>query len=229
MKPVILITGGAAFDREFRSPALVLNKAYSTAVAAVGGIPMLPATHELAQEYCDMSDGLILTGLTTYTPDPSLEGVLDSDGFERRIRHEEALYEAFKKAGKPILGICLGEQMINCYEGGTLKESFKFQDGVEHMKTDHMVSVKTGTILAQLFGESFRVNSRHNTRIDKLGENLEVIAESPDGVIEAVRHKSRPVLGLQWHPERMRGDIPEPPDGPDMTSLFEWFVKECGC
>lgn len=228
MKPVILVTGGAAFEGEFKSSALVLNKAYSTAVAAAGGVPLLPVAHELVQEYCDMSDGLLLTGLTTYTPDPALEELLDTDGFERRIRHEKALYEAFKKAGKPILGICLGAQMINCYEGGNLRDNFKFQDGVEHMKTDHIVNVKTGTILERLFGKSFRVNSRHNTRIDKLGEKLEVIAESPDGVIEAIRHQSLPILGLQWHPERMRGDIPEPPDGPDMTPLFEWFVKECG-
>ena len=48
-----------------------------------------------------------------------------------------------------------------------------------------------------------------------------------DNVIEEVQHESLPVWAVEWHPERMRGDHREPPEGPDTTPLFQWFCGVC--
>lgn len=52
-------------------------------------------------------------------------------------------------------------------------------------------------------------------------------ARSLDGIIEAIEHKTLPVFSVQFHPERMRGDAPNPAFGPDGTELFKYFVDLC--
>ena len=47
-----------------------------------------------------------------------------------------------------------------------------------------------------------KVNSYHDYSITKLGKNLDIIAYTKDGSIEAFRHKKKKILGIMWHPER---------------------------
>ena len=54
--------------------------------------------------------------------------------------------------------------------------------------------------------------------VDKLGEGLEIVAESDDGIIEAFRHKQKNVFGVQWHPERSFDEE---------RKLFENFLELC--
>jgi putative glutamine amidotransferase len=95
------------------------------------------------------------------------------------------------------------------------------------MLSSHTVETTEGSLLHRLFGKNFVINSRHNDRIGELASTLRATAYSPDGVIEAVEHVSLPVYAVQWHPERMRGDIPDPPAGQNMDPLFNWFVQFC--
>jgi putative glutamine amidotransferase len=48
------------------------------------------------------------------------------------------------------------------------------------------------------------VNSYHNygIHLDSLGKDLEVLATSDDGSIEAIAHKKHSIIGIMWHPER---------------------------
>ncbi|MDR3248774.1 MAG: gamma-glutamyl-gamma-aminobutyrate hydrolase family protein, partial [Treponema sp.] len=125
-------------------------------------------------------------------------------------------------------GICLGLQEINACQGGDLEIGFKFKEGIEHMMIPHPVETKPGSVLNRLFGDTFIVNSRHNRRVNTFGTELKITATADDGrVIEAIEHESLPISGVEWHPERMRSDIPEAPEGPDMTPLFKWFIDEC--
>ena len=135
--------------------------------------------------------------------------------------------DAFVKAGKPVFGICLGLQCINLYFGGTLADGFKFKDGVEHMMCAHNCLAGEDSVVGKIFGSEFMINSRHNRKIDTLAPGLKAVAFSPDGVIEEVQHESLPVWAVEWHPERMRGDHREPPEGPDTTPLFQWFCGVC--
>ncbi len=227
MKPCILINGGPAYDRVFRSSSWIVGKTYPEAVAAAGGVPLMAVDPEGAEEYAAIADGLILTGSISYLPDPSLRERLQQEEAPKRPIFDSALYQAFTRAKKPVLGICLGLQVINVEQGGLLDQNFKFQDGVEHMMTAHTVHTVEDCFLSRLFGTDFAVNSRHNNRIRTLGKDLKAVAWSPDGVIEAIEHTKLPVYAVEWHPERMRGDIPEPPWGPDMTCLFQWFIEQC--
>jgi putative glutamine amidotransferase len=62
------------------------------------------------------------------------------------------------------------------------------------------------------------VNSFHHQALDRLGDGLEVVASSPDGVVEAVELPGRPVLAVQWElQEEWRVDR-------RFLAVFEWFV-----
>ena len=47
---------------------------------------------------------------------------------------------------------------------------------------------------------------QHHQIIGRSGTGLEVLQRAEDGVIEAFRHKTLPVWGIQWHPERLTAD-----------------------
>ncbi|MBQ9924957.1 MAG: gamma-glutamyl-gamma-aminobutyrate hydrolase family protein, partial [Clostridia bacterium] len=95
-KPIILITGGRAYDRHFHGLSLTLNKTYTAAVAAAGGIPLLALDPESYDEYAAMADGLVLSGSQGFSPDPKL-----NTGTEHTDRNvdDQKLITAFRKAG----------------------------------------------------------------------------------------------------------------------------------
>lgn len=129
----------------------------------------------------------------------ALSGAEDID--EARDRYELRLFRQFVRAGKPVLGICRGMQLINTALGGTL-----LQHVAGHSRTggfDRVHPVRCTGSLGARFGNGFSVNSAHHQAIDRLGRGLCVEARAEDGVIEAVRHETLPVFGVQWHPERL--------------------------
>lgn len=223
-KPLILITGGQACDRHFRGKSYTLNKTYPAAVIAAGGLPVLGVDANAMEDYAALCDGCICSGAQIFSPEYSLVTRVDN---EERKANEQRAIRAFMAAGKPVLGICLGMQQLNAALGGTLIKDFRLQEGVEHQMTTHSVKTAPGTLVNRLFGEEFMVNSRHIARLDVVAPGLKVAALSPDGVVEAVEHESLPLYGFQWHPERMRGDFPEPPEGPNMEELFREFMRMC--
>ena len=227
MKPIIALNGGSALDRQFHSKATVANKTYSAAVAAAGGVPILVTDPDSIKSYAEIADGLILTGSLFFNPDPERRSEVSKAESGERPVYDAALLDAFVKAGKPVFGICLGLQCINLYFGGTLADGFKFKDGVEHMMCAHNCLAGEDSVVGKIFGSEFMINSRHNRKIDTLAPGLKAVAFSPDGVIEEVQHESLPVWSVEWHPERMRGDHREPPEGPDTTPLFQWFCGVC--
>ena len=226
-RPVILINGGPAFDKSFECDSWGINKTYVQAVGAAGGAPVLCAEDYSAEDYAKVCDGLILTGSFSYCPRPELRDRLSQIGQSIRVVYDRKLFEAFKNEGKPIFGVCLGQQIINVFLGGTLSSNFKMERGVEHMLSAHKIKTQPGSLIDQIWGSDFYVNSRHNNAIEELAPGLKATAWSPDGIIEAVEHETLPIYAFQFHPERMRGDLPDPPMGPDSTELFKWFVEKC--
>ncbi|HWK61042.1 MAG TPA: aminodeoxychorismate/anthranilate synthase component II [Eoetvoesiella sp.] len=107
-----------------------------------------------------------------------------------------ALIQAF--AGKvPILGVCLGHQAIGAAYGGNIIRA-KTQ---MHGKTSAITH--TGSDVFKDLPSPFTVTRYHSLAIERgsLPDCLEITAESEDGEIMGVRHKTLPVYGVQFHPE----------------------------
>ena len=227
MKPIICIAPAPAVEPMFFNDGWMVNKKYFLGVSAGGGVPVMATDIELAEEYARLCDGLVLTGSAMYMPSPEYAAQAKVIEKQKRDPQDAQLFYAFQKAGKPVLGICRGQQNINVFLGGTLAKKFKLTDGVEHLMRKHEIVAQPGSLICELFGETFITNSRHKNRVDQLADGLKVTARSHDGVIEAIEHESEPIYAVQWHPERMRGDLPDPFDGPDTTILFQKFSEIC--
>lgn len=129
--------------------------------------------------------------------------------------------DLFFRAGKPVMGICKGMQLINLYFHGSIGE-VSHKKLHQHPGRDvfHPAENLPGSLLHALFGPHMIVNSNHHQCIREIGQNLQVIQWSPDRTAEAVTHLSAPVIGTQWHPERMPSDRQ-----PEVFLLFRYFVS----
>ena len=179
-------------------------------------------------------DGLLLPGSSTPHPKEFYEG----EPPERPIVWDEypldsALVRAFFEAGKPILGICGGEQTINVVFGGTL---CRVPDLAVHMDMtlrSHPINIVEGSFIHEVFGATrYTVNSGHSWRVARLAPNFTVSATTDDGVVEAIEWRERHVFGVQWHPEKVFAPEEEKADGillatPIERRIFELFLSEC--
>jgi putative glutamine amidotransferase len=135
---------------------------------------------------------------------------------------DEAILAHALRASKPVLAICYGCQILNVHLKGTLVQDIVAEKpgSLRHGNTDlpagtakgdavHPASFTPNSRLASLNqGTEARINSSHHQAIERVGENLRVTAQAPDGTIEGVElaGDSNWVVGVQWHPERMPGD-----------------------
>lgn len=161
--------------------------------------------------------------------DPSLYG--EAGRGSRNVRRELdlaqlALLNAFVQEKKPVLGICRGMQVINVYFGGTLIQDLP--TACLHLAPGddlvHSCLARPGTLLSTLYGKTFPVNSAHHQGIGRPGQSLSVIAQATDGVAEALLHNTLPIMGVQWHPERMCFDRKRP-DTVDGSLLLRRFLS----
>ena len=100
----------------------------------------------------------------------------------------------------PILGVCLGHQIIGQVFGSKIVQARKLMHG----KTSTIVSMKTG-ILKNL-PKNFEATRYHSLVIDKktLSKDLEITAETKDGLIMGIKHRKFNVHGVQFHPESIK-------------------------
>ena len=101
---------------------------------------------------------------------------------------------------KPILGVCLGHQIIGQVFGSKIVQAKRLMHG----KTSKIISKKTG-ILKNL-PKTFEATRYHSLIIDKktLSKELEITAKTKDGLIMAIKHKKYCVHGVQFHPESIK-------------------------
>ena len=195
---------------------------YVNAVERAGGAPCAAYLPEPELSF----DGLILAGGADM--EPSFYGVENtlSEGIDfDRDRAELVLLDAFAAAGKPILGICRGHQVINVWAGGTLIQDLGDKNAIHRRREADKVHPVTaeGGILKKLYGAQFFVNSAHHQAVGTVGRGLVVTARSEDGVIEAMEHESLPIFAVQFHPERM--NTAETKDG---GAIFRWWIETYG-
>ena len=99
-------------------------------------------------------------------------------------------------------------------------------EGYVHMNHDirHRCFAEKGSILNNLFGDEFRVNSTHHQAVGKVAPGLKVTARSIEGIVEGYEHESLPIFATQFHPERLSNEYW---DGrtPDMQPLWNYFIN----
>ena len=165
------------------------------------------------RDYAAYLDGLILQGGADVSPRAYGEEPLKSEwaGDPVRDAYELELVHEFMEAGKPILGICRGMQLINVALGGSLYQDLPLQcpqtaghESTAYDRNAHTVAFTPGGQFAKWFGEvpGGQVASIHHQAVNRLGREVVVEAASEDGVVEAIRWSGRSfVCGVQWHPE----------------------------
>lgn len=188
---------------------------YAKKIVEMGGIPyFMPLVDEQVIEEClDICDGLLLPG-----------------GNRIRPFHFEIL-DFFYKTKKPILGICMGMQVLAISSVPKEKRILKAIDnGVDHHPVEllrennttlaHKIKIDKKTILYDILKqEEVMVNSVHRSTVTEVGEHFKISAFSEDGLIEGIEYAKDDqfILGVQFHPEILE----------QFNSIFERFILEC--
>ncbi len=112
--------------------------------------------------------------------------------------------ELIEKAGPkiPLLGVCLGHQAIGQVYGGKVVRA----PTVMHGKLSTIET--TGKGLFASMPKRFEVTRYHSLIVERasLPADLEVTAETADGIIMGVQHRTHPVHGVQFHPESIASE-----------------------
>jgi putative glutamine amidotransferase len=201
-----------------RSPAerYSVHRGYIDAVSAVGGLAvMVPAGGGIdpldVAEWVLQADAVIVSGGGDV--DPLLYGAeagpeLMEVDLARDLIELEAVRAAMA-AGRRVLGVCRGVQVMAVATGGTLLADIGVRGYRGHWEEErqyqpvHEVKAEPGSIAESVLGDITEVNSIHHQAVADPGPVLEPSAWAPDGLIEAVEGPT--ALGVQWHPERLCG------------------------
>ena len=100
----------------------------------------------------------------------------------------------------PILGVCLGHQIIGQVFGSKIIQAKK----IVHGKTSKIISKNKGIL--KRIPKIFYATRYHSLIIDKktLSKNLEITAETSEGIVMGVKHRIYNVHGVQFHPESIK-------------------------
>jgi N5-(cytidine 5'-diphosphoramidyl)-L-glutamine hydrolase len=159
-----------------------LDQEWSLFLAACGLLPLLiPNVADVARRLCTQLNvaGLLLTGGNDLA-------AVGGDAPERDAT-ENALVDMAEEARLPVIGVCRGMQLLQHRSGVAL------QRVAGHVTAHQTIDVE---------GKATDVNSYHSFGAFESRDPYTTWAVAQDGVIKAIRHRSLPVTGLMWHPER---------------------------
>ena len=206
-RPLVLVTPSDVVSKG-GFPARSVNCNYLQGVAQAGGLPVVVAEPSCLKEYIQIAI------------DPPEHYDQPRDDVELELAKE------FIQLGKPILAICRGFQMINVALGGVLLQDIPTWCGADHSGgLRHSVELIPGSKLSSWFGTEIEVNSYHHQgiRVEELAPPLRLSAfweSNEQKIVEGYEHPSLPILGVQWHPERMLEDPKA-----NMSVLFRWLLE----
>jgi putative glutamine amidotransferase len=237
-RPIIALTfprSAVPYTEAYREEVSDLAACAAAAVEAAGGTAVVLDSSAGGIPDAGQFDGALILGGGDVDParygSPGHPSIGDTDPAADAF--EAALIEDTLTAGRPVLGICRGMQLINVVHGGTLIEdlgpdSLHKDHGPEDLMVTHDAEVLPGTRLAEALGAgSIPVQSAHHQAVRDLGRGLRVAARAADGIIEAIESEAVGddgawLLAVQWHPEH-RGTLPG-----QFAALLEPFIAQAG-
>lgn len=199
MKPIIGIVTRKSISFENHNTNIVYNDIVK-AIENNGGIPLGITLSDNYRDLIDICGGIIFQG---------------GDEFEE---HDLDALKYIYSINKPVLGICLGMQLMGILFGG---EMIDINNHKKKLCYVHEVRIKCNSKLYNIYKSNIiKVNSRHKSIIK--GTVLRVSAVSKEGFIEAIEDSSKKFfIGVQWHPESMiKYDDRQ-------NNLFKYFIKCC--
>ena len=201
-QPIVGITADIQVWNDRRR--CTVTSAYIQAITDAGATPiLLPPSQQCIEHHIKLCHAFVLTG----GDDPRTEpfGITTHPQAvpvdPERQTYESALIDYLQNHHPhlPVLGVCLGMQMMALHAGGSLNQHLPdtHDSHASHWDNEHQITPTMDGILAH-----GTVHSRHRQAVENPGQ-LSVLATAPDGIIEAVADPDRPFyLGVQWHPER---------------------------
>lgn len=239
----VLIAGPGADDYHIME--------YTVAAVEKSNMMAFPSLDATAVAYCD---GVVIPGgVPDVCPDNYGEEVDGAAHPNPELdRQQLDIIDAAVKAGKPIMGICRGHQILSVYFGATLIQDLregKVHNTVPDVETLHETICLSDSKLAELYGLSPTVNTKHHQALKKIPKHFKAtqfwfssqVSESEkatflkraseqselegtdDCMIEAIEHESLPIFSIQWHPEYM---IAHPSEGAvDGQKIFDYFAE----
>ena len=227
MGPIIGILTRSGVN-EKGTPVEYCMESTRRAIIKAGGVPiMLTPPQDIDYFTTKNSEFPDLTGMEKEMILYQIEKLdgLFIPGGDKITKYDYYVLEECLKRNIPILGVCLGMQLIANYK----IDNFKLLDVPNkelHYKEDytapaHSVTIDKNSLLYKILGkEEIMVNSHHLRCVDYTKECI-ITARSSDGVIETVELKDYDFcLGVQWHPEITISD--------DVNSkkIFACFMKK---
>ena len=232
MAPIICLTPSVNAELD-----TTVNATYVHALVQAGALPYpLPLLQDdaLLQRVVDLCDGFVFSGGGDVNPHRYGEEIKPTCGSitEPRDELELRLFEKAYAAGKPIIGICRGAQLVNVALGGTLHQDIpsEIETTIAHRQAEpkfamsHEVRILADTPLHTLSGgvARIRVNSFHHQSIKDAAPGLCPMAYADDGVLEAAYLDGASYLRVyQWHPERLVDICPH------SRAIFDEFIAAC--
>jgi len=184
-----------------------VNEFYLSALTKRGfNVVMLTLDNPQLEDVLSLCDGFLITGGSDVDPmffHEINEGL--SKGVKPQLDQvDQKVVRYAQKYKLPMLGICRGHQTINVFLGGSLYQDIG--DSHRNLADGHEIHTIKNRMLD--FSPEIITNSYHHQAIKDLAPHTTAIAWHKDGTIEAYVHDVLPIIGIQWHPERLQGTAP---------------------
>ncbi len=114
----------------------------------------------------------------------------------------------------PVLGLCLGHEIIAVAHRGRIKKLPEY-----HQKKEKVTIIKDDPIFEGISSKEIALVKRHFYHVSELPPDFDVLGESETTPHEIIKHRSKPIYGFQSHPEV---------SGKDGIRIVENFFKRCG-
>jgi anthranilate synthase component 2 len=116
---------------------------------------------------------------------------------ERDVGISEALIDYAEEKKIPLLGVCLGHQVLAKHFGAKVSRAPE----VFHGKASKVKFTNPRSLIFQGLDDEIEAMRYHSLHAESVPEHFHLTAETDDGIIMAIEHESLPLYGIQFHPE----------------------------